>query len=75
MDTKQSRLTAAMLCSHEQITLAMATLVLYLITRIWVLARRGELPGGAARGARLARSDHRRPLGGAVAAGDAVRTL
>jgi hypothetical protein len=42
---KPSRFTAAILCFHEQVTLAMATLVLYLITRIWVLARRGELPG------------------------------
>jgi hypothetical protein len=77
MDMKPSRFTAALLCFHEQVTLAMATLVLYLITRIWVLARRGELPGGsgAARGARLAQSDHRRPRSRAVAGGDAVRTL
>jgi hypothetical protein len=55
MDMMPSRFTAAALCFHEQVN---GDSVLYLIIRIWVLARRGKLPGrsGTARGARLAQS-------------------
>jgi hypothetical protein len=74
---KPSRLTAAMLCFHDQVTIAMAILVLYLITRIWVLARRGKSPGDPVLlAARDWRSQNIVCSGGrAVAGGDAVRPL
>jgi hypothetical protein len=55
----------------------MAILVLYLITRIWVLARRGKSPGDPVLlAARDWRSQNTVGSGGrAVAGGDAVRPL